>query len=52
MGRVNAIKYENETYWIGTDLGMNEFVRPSMYYSYHEITLLEKRNTKEVTVND
>ena len=52
MRRINAMKYENETYWIGTDLGMNEVVSPSMYYSYRGITLLEKRNTKEVTVND
>lgn len=51
MGTVNAIKHENGIYWIGTDLGMNELVRPSMYDSYHEVTLLENRNTEEVTAN-
>jgi len=39
VGRVNAIKHENGTYWIGTDLGMNQLVRPSMYDSYHEISV-------------
>ena len=51
MGTVNAIKYENDTYWIGTDLGMNQLVRPSMYDSYHEISLLNPRTTKEVKAN-
>jgi diaminopimelate decarboxylase len=51
MGEVNAIKCENGVYWIGTDIGMNELVRPSMYNSYHEVTLLDKRNTKEVKTN-
>ena len=51
VGTVNAIKYENDTYWIGTDLGMNQLVRPSMYDSYHEISLLSPRTTKEVKAN-
>ena len=51
MGNVNAIKCENDTYWIGTDIGMNELVRPSMYDSYHEITLLETRNTQIIEAN-
>ena len=51
IGTVNAIKHENNIYWIGTDLGMNELVRPSMYDSYHEITLLEPRNTQIIEAN-
>lgn len=51
VGTVNAIKYENDTYWIGTDLGMNQLVRPSMYDSYHEISLLSPRTAKEVKAN-
>ena len=51
MGTVNAIKHENGTYWIGTDLGMNELVRPSMYNSYHKISLLDLRDTEEVKAN-
>ena len=39
IGTVTAIKYENGIWWIGTDIGMNKLVRPSMYDSYHEISL-------------
>lgn len=46
LGKVNAIKCENNINWIGTDIGMNELVRPSMYGSYHEITLLEEKQEK------
>ena len=51
MGSVNAVKCETGTYWIGTDIGMNVLVRPSMYNSYHEISLLNPRDTKEVLTN-
>lgn len=34
IGTVNAIKHENGH---GTDIGMNQLVRPSMYDSYHGI---------------
>ena len=37
VGTVNAVKYENNQYWIGTDIGMNQLVRPSMYDSFHHI---------------
>lgn len=40
LGTVTAIKYENDTWWIGTDIGMNQLVRPSMYDSYHHISLI------------
>lgn len=50
FGTVTAVKYENGTYWIGTDIGMNQLVRPSMYDSYHEITLPES-NGKLVEAN-
>ena len=39
IGTVTAVKHENGIWWIGTDIGMNQLVRPSMYDSYHEITL-------------
>lgn len=39
LGTVMATKFENGIWWIGTDIGMNDLVRPSMYDSYHEITL-------------
>lgn len=37
LGKVTAVKYENGVHWIGTDIGMNQLVRPSMYDAYHEI---------------
>lgn len=39
IGTVTAVKHEYGTWWIGTDIGMNQLVRPSMYDSYHEIAL-------------
>lgn len=53
LGTVTAIKYENETLWIGTDIGMNQLVRPSMYKAYHEIEIISKNNedVKEVNAN-
>lgn len=50
LGRVNAIKYENEKYWIGTDIGMNILVRPSMYDAYHKIEI-ESDNKEKVVAN-
>lgn len=40
VGTVNAVKHENDIWWIGTDIGMNQLVRPSMYGSYHEIEIV------------
>ena len=51
IGRVNAIKHENDIWWIGTDLGMNQLVRPSMYDSYHEITVLSDEGKEEIIAN-
>ena len=42
LGTVTAVKYENGIYWIGTDIGMNQLVRPSMYGSYHEIEVVHR----------
>ena len=53
LGTVTAIKYENGIYWIGTDIGMNQLVRPSMYGSYHEIELIYQSagEHQQVTAN-
>lgn len=40
LGTVNSLKKENDIYWIGTDIGMNVLLRPSMYDAYHEIEIL------------
>ena len=51
IGKVNAVKYENDTYWIGTDIGMNQLVRPSMYGSYHEIKIISNNSNEEIIAN-
>lgn len=50
MGKVTATKNENDIFWIGTDIGMNQLVRPSMYDSYHEIEILNNSN-QDVVAN-
>ena len=37
VAKVTAVKHENGKIWVGTDAGMNQLVRPSMYGSYHHI---------------
>jgi diaminopimelate decarboxylase len=40
LGTVTAVKKENNRIWVGTDIGMNILVRPSMYDAYHKIEVL------------
>lgn len=40
VGLVTANKYEHDKHWIGTDIGMNQLVRPSMYGAYHQIEII------------
>ena len=47
IGTVTALKHENGVYWIGTDIGMNQLVRPSMYDAYHEISVIPKNISQE-----
>ncbi len=51
LGTVTAVKYENGIYWIGTDIGMNELVRPSVYDAYHEITLASTPEPSDILIN-
>lgn len=46
-GTVTSVKKLNN-YYIGTDIGMNDLIRPSMYDAYHKIELNPKRDTKEI----
>ena len=39
LGRVHAIKNNFEEKYIGTDIGMNVLVRPSMYNVWHDIEI-------------
>ena len=54
VGTVTAVKHENDTWWICTDIGMNQLVRPSMYGSHHEIKLVyqnDNANRETITAN-
>lgn len=51
VGTVNAVKYENDQYWIGTDIGMNQLIRPSMYDSYHRIEVEALVTAPHITAN-
>lgn len=54
LGTVTAVEKREDTWWIGTDIGMNVLVRPSMYDSYHEIVFEysgDIYNSEEVSVN-
>jgi diaminopimelate decarboxylase len=42
LGRVHAIKQNSGVKYIGTDVGMNVLVRPSMYDSWHDIEVISK----------
>ena len=40
LGRVHAVKQNAGKKYVGTDIGMNVLVRPSMYDSWHDIEVL------------
>jgi len=56
LGRVNAVKQNSGKKYVGTDIGMNVLVRPSMYDSWHDVEILrggkvlERNDLEEVTV--
>lgn len=56
LGRVHATKQNSGKDYVGTDIGMNVLVRPSMYDSWHDVEILrdgkalERIDMKEVTV--
>ncbi len=58
LGRVNSIKQNSGVKYIGTDVGMNVLVRPSMYDSWHDIEIIsggkvvdrDKENLEKATV--
>jgi len=53
LGRVNAVKNENGKIWVGTDIGMNVIMRPTLYGSYHKIEIIKDNleNVQTVTAN-
>ncbi|MCX5779498.1 MAG: diaminopimelate decarboxylase [Firmicutes bacterium] len=40
LGTVTAVKENYNTFFVGTDLGFNTLVRPVMYDSYHELSVV------------
>jgi diaminopimelate decarboxylase len=53
LGKVNVVKQNYDTKYIGTDIGFNVLVRPVMYDSHHDIEIYRKNDTpslKEETV--
>lgn len=40
LGRVHAVKQNAGRCYVGTDIGMNVLVRPSMYNSWHDIEII------------
>lgn len=56
LGRVHAVKQNAGVKYVGTDIGMNVLVRPSMYDSWHDVEILrngkvvERKELQEITV--
>jgi diaminopimelate decarboxylase len=42
LGRVNAVKTNYSLKYIGTDLGFNVLIRPTMYDSHHDVEVYRK----------
>jgi len=49
LGTVTAVKENYNTFFVGTDIGFNTLIRPAMYDSYHEISVVpgQERPYKE-----
>lgn len=55
LGTVHAVKTNYGRKYIGTDLGFNVLIRPTMYASHHDIEIYKKNNSlseenEEVTI--
>ncbi len=44
LGTVTAVKENYNTFFVGTDIGFNSLVRPVMYDSYHEISIVPEQD--------
>jgi diaminopimelate decarboxylase len=45
LGKVNAVKTNYEIKYIGTDLGFNVLIRPTMYDSHHDVEIYRTNGT-------
>ena len=51
LGTVHSVKTNYNKKYIGTDLGFNIFIRPSLYNAIHEIEVYNNsKNQEKVTV--
>lgn len=48
LGKVNAIKYNNQIKFVGTDIGFNVFVRPMLYNTLHNIEIFRESNNESI----
>ena len=49
-GKVNQIKYKNNTKFIGTNVGMTDIIRPALYSAIHPIFFKDSDNNELATV--
>lgn len=40
LGKITSVKENYDTHFIGCDIGFNILIRPAMYDSYHEVTII------------
>lgn len=52
LGSVNSIKRSNGVRYVGTDLGFNVLVRPTMYDSYHDIEVYKNGEAADTWKHD
>lgn len=45
LGTIHSIKQNSQTKYIGTDLGFNVLIRPTLYDSHHDIEIYRASNT-------
>ncbi len=44
LGRVNSVKENHGTTYVGTDIGFNVLMRPVLYDSYHAVEIIKARD--------
>lgn len=47
LGRVNAVKLNSGTRYVGTDIGFNVLARPAMYDSHHDIEVYRENGSPD-----
>ncbi len=47
VGEVTSIKHRSDNIYIGTNLGFNNFMRPTLYDSYHHVEIISDNSEKQ-----